>query len=197
MCTTIKHAISTDYVNFPGAVVSRAPQTKCIRTVAAYPCSVLKAAVFKQGIVSVWPCSSAKLLGRMIPCFFFAWGLAAAVGLRPHCPVIWLSPLSVSTCALASVSESSCYQEDNCTISIPPHAVRLYLTLTICAKIVFSRSSYLSILVRQGVWEWKQCESLEGHEPSVHTVKYGIRGWDNEILKMSENMCIKTYASEE
>lgn len=55
----------------------------------------------------------------------------------------------------------------------------------------------MSVLVRQGVWEWKQCESLEGYEPSVHTVKYGIRGWGNETLKMLENMCIKTCSSEE
>lgn len=94
MCTTVKHAMNTRYVNFPGAVVSRAPQTKCIRTVAAYPCSVLKAAAFKQGIVSVWSCSSAKLSEKRFLASFLLGVLAAAVGLRLHHPVIWLSPLS-------------------------------------------------------------------------------------------------------
>lgn len=86
MCTTIKHAMNTGWVNFPGAAVSRAPQTRCIRTVAAYPCSVLKAAVFKQGIVSVWSWSSAKLSEKTIPCFFFAWGFSSSCWVKASSP---------------------------------------------------------------------------------------------------------------
>lgn len=41
MCTTIKHAMNTSWVNFPGAVVSRAPQTRCISSIYSSSVSLL------------------------------------------------------------------------------------------------------------------------------------------------------------
>lgn len=86
MCTTIKHAMNTRYVNFPGAVVSRAPQTKCIRTVGAYPCSVLEGCSLQARYCICVVMLVCKTLGKTIPCFFFAWGFSSSCWVKAASP---------------------------------------------------------------------------------------------------------------
>lgn len=193
MCTNIKHTNEYWLCWFPGGIVSSSWKTGCFKTInVSLPSSGYWHLQAVCGISMVM--LLCKALGKktfLLLLWLWFWQQSLAYGcivLLSGCLIIFSK--SVSVCVHQGLCiHPSLIKKTTARFQFCPCAAGLYLTLTIFAKILFSKHSWAwvdTVWVRRGPWtEGTQAESMESG--------VGI----DETLKVLQNLLIKICTSGE